>query len=132
MATKIFVNLPVRDLGKAVEFFKKLNFQFDPQFTDKNATCMIVGEDIYVMLLVTDFFKTFTRKEIADATRSTETILTLSTDNRQKVDELVNTALAAGATSLNDTQDQDWMYGRGFYDLDGHHWEIMYMDPRAA
>ncbi len=132
MATKIFVNLPVSDLKKAVEFFTKLNFKFDPNFTDKNATCMIVGEDIYVMLLVTDFFKTFTRKEIADATRSTETILTLSTDNRQKVDELVNTALAAGATSPNDAQDQDWLYGRSFYDLDGHHWEIMYMDPRAA
>ena len=131
MATKIFVNLPVKDLDKTIEFFSKIGFTFDPQFTDQNATCMVVGEDIFIMLLVREFFKTFTRKDVVDATRSTETILTLSADTREKVDELVNKALQAGATSPNDPQDQGWMYGRSFYDLDGHHWEIMYMDPNS-
>jgi predicted lactoylglutathione lyase len=131
MATKIFVNLPVKDLDKTIEFFSKLGFTFDPQFTDQNATCMVVGEDIFIMLLVREFFKTFTRKDVVDATRSTETILTLSADTREKVDDLVNKALQAGATSPNDPQDQGWMYGRSFYDLDGHHWEIMYMDPNS-
>ncbi|SKC61661.1 VOC family protein [Ohtaekwangia koreensis] len=131
MATKIFVNLPVKDLDKTIEFFSKIGFTFDPQFTDQNATCMVVGEDIFIMLLVREFFKTFTRKDVVDATRSTETILTLSADTREKVDDLVNKALQAGATSPNDPQDQGWMYGRSFYDLDGHHWEIMYMDPNS-
>ena len=131
MATKIFVNLPVKDLDKTIQFFSKLGFTFDPQFTDQNATCMVVGEDIFIMLLAREFFKTFTRKDVVDATRSTETILTLSADTREKVDDLVNKALQAGATSPNDPQDQGWMYGRSFYDLDGHHWEIMYMDPNS-
>ncbi len=131
MATKIFVNLPVKDLNRSVTFFTKLGFTFNPQFTDEKATCMIVGEDIYVMLLVEDFFKTFTKKPIADATKSTETIIALSAESREKVDELVNKALAAGASTPNDKQDQGFMYGWGFQDLDGHLWETMYMEPYA-
>jgi predicted lactoylglutathione lyase len=129
MATKIFVNLPVKDLNKSIAFFTKLDFKFNPQFTDEKATCMIVGEDIFVMLLAEDFFKTFTKKEISDATTSTEVILTLSADSREKVEELVNKAVAAGGTTPNEAQDHGWMYGYGFQDLDGHLWEIMYMDP---
>ena len=131
MSTKIFVNLPVKDLNKSVEFFTKLNFKFNPQFTDENATCMIVGEDSFVMLLVEKFFKTFTPKEINDAHKSTEVLVTLSADSREKVDEMVNTALRAGGKTSSEPQDQGWMYGRGFQDLDGHLWEIMYMDISA-
>ncbi len=128
---KIFVNLPVADLDKSVEFFAKLGFKFNPQFTDKNATCMIIGRDIFVMLLVRDFFKTFTKKEIADAAKSTEVIVALSAQSRQKVDELADNALLAGAKPSNEPMDRGFMYGRSFQDPDGHLWEIFYMDPNA-
>jgi predicted lactoylglutathione lyase len=128
MATKIFVNLPVKDLDKSVEFFTKLGFTFNPQFTDKNATCMIVGEDIFVMLLVEEFFKTFTKKKISDASTSTEVILALSADSKEKVDEMIRNATDAGATTPIEKQDQGWMYSHGFQDLDGHLWEVIYMD----
>ena len=129
MATKIFVNLPVRDLNRSVEFFTQLGFTFNPQFTDENATCMIVGEDIFVMLLVENFFKTFTHKEISDATRSTEVIVSLSTDNRESVDAMVRKAVAAGATTPSDPKDYGFMYQHGFQDLDGHLWEVFFMEP---
>lgn len=129
MSTKIFVNLPVKDLKRSVEFFTRLGFRFNPQFTDENATCMIVSDDIFVMLLVEKFFKTFIPNEIADASQSSEVIITLSADSRQQVNELVETALLSGGKPSSETQDQGWMYGRGFRDLDGHLWEIMYMDP---
>ncbi|HEX9972088.1 MAG TPA: glyoxalase/bleomycin resistance/extradiol dioxygenase family protein, partial [bacterium] len=93
--TKIFVNLPVKNLKKSMDFFAKLGFAFNPQFTDQNAACMIVGEDIFIMLLVKDFFKTFTKKTIVDATKSSEAIIALSADSKEKVDEIVNKALAA-------------------------------------
>jgi hypothetical protein len=131
MPTKIFVNLPVKNLNKSVEFFTKLNFTFNPQFTDQNATCMIIGDDIFVMLLVEEYFKTFTPKEIGDAHKTTEVIVSLSTDSREKVDEMVNKALQAGGKTLRESQDLGWMYQRGFQDLDGHLWEIAYMDASA-
>jgi len=132
MATKIFVNLPVKDLNKSVDFFTKLGFKFNPQFTDENATCMIVGEDIFVMLLVENFFQTFTKKKIADATKTTETIIALSADSKKIVDEMVNNAITAGGTIYSDPQDQGWMYQRSFQDLDGHQWEVIYMDMNAV
>jgi predicted lactoylglutathione lyase len=132
MATQIFVNLPVKELKRSVEFFTRLGYAFDPKFTDENATCMIVGENIYVMLLVESFFKTFTRKELCDATRSTEAIVCLSADSRAKVDELVAKAVAAGATTPTDSKDYGFMYQHGFQDLDGHLWELVYMEPYAA
>ena len=128
MATKIYVNLPVKDLDRTVDFFTRLGYKFNPQFTDKNATCMIVSDDIFVMLLVEPFFKTFIKKEICDASKSTEVILTISADSKQKGDDLINKAVTAGATTPNKTQDEGWMYGRGFQDLDGHLWEILYTD----
>jgi uncharacterized protein len=131
MATKIFVNLPVKNLNKSVEFFTKLGFTFNPQFTDETATCMIVGEDIFVMLLTQDKFKTFTPKEICDATKSTEVLVCLSSESRAKVDEMVRKAVAAGGTTYNEPQDHGFMYGHGFQDLDGHIWEIIYMEPSA-
>ena len=129
MATKIFVNLPVKDLNRSVDFFSKLGYRFNQQFTDEKATCMIIGEDIFVMLLAEEFFKTFTKKQIVDATKNTESIICLSADSREKVDEIVEKAIAAGGTSPNEKQDQGFMYGHGFQDLDGHLWEIMWMDP---
>jgi predicted lactoylglutathione lyase len=132
MATKIFVNLPVKRLDRSVAFFTELGFRFNAQFTDENATCMIVGEDIFVMLLVEKFFKTFTNKPIADAAGSTEVIIALSADSRQQVDELVDKALAVGGAPSRFTQDQGFMYGRSFQDPDGHLWEVMYMDPSAV
>jgi len=132
MATQIFVNLPVKDLRRSVEFFTRLGYKFDPQFTDENATCMIVGENIFVMLLVESFFKTFTKKELCDATRSTEVLVCLSADSRAKVNELVAAAVAAGGTTPMDSKDYGFMYQHGFQDLDGHLWELIYMDPSTA
>ena len=129
MATQIYVNLPVKDLQRTVEFFTLLGFRFNPQFTNENATCMIVGENIYVMLLVEHFFKTFTHKAISDAHQSTEVLLCISCDSREQVDELVKKALAAGGTAPRPAQDHGFMYGHGFEDLDGHIWELVYMAP---
>jgi len=131
MATKIFVNLPVKDLNKTTEFFTKLGFTFNPQFTDENATCMIVGEDIFVMLLVEKFFKTFTKKEICDTAKNTEVIVALSAESREKVDQMINKAIEAGGKESRAPQDHGWMYGRSFQDNDGHLWEIIYMDESA-
>ena len=131
MATKIFVNLPVKDLNKSVEFFTKLGYSFNKQFTDENATSMIISEDIYVMLVTEPFFKNFTKKEIADATKTTESIICLSADSREEVDSLLNKAIEAGGVKTSETNDQEFMYYGSFQDLDGHQWEIMYMEPSA-
>jgi predicted lactoylglutathione lyase len=129
MATQIFVNLPVRDLGKSVEFYTKLGYSFDARFTDEKATCMIVGENIFVMLLVESFFKTFTKKAICDATKSTEVLVCLSCDSRAEVDGLVKKAVASGGTTPTAAQDHGFMYQHGYQDLDGHLWELVYMEP---
>ncbi len=131
MTTKIFVNLPVKDLNKAKEFFTKLDFKFNPQFTDENAACMIVGENIFVMLLVEKFFKIFTKKEICDTTKNTEAIVALSADSKEKVDETINKAIESGGVESREPQDHGWMYGRSFEDIDRHIWEIIYMDDNA-
>ena len=131
MITNIFVNLPVKDLNKTVEFFTKLGFTFNPQFTDENATCMIVGKDIFVMLLVEKFFKTFTKKEISDTTKNTEAIVALSAQSREEVDQMMEKVLDAGGREARDPQDHGWMYGRSFEDINGHLWEIFYMDEGA-
>jgi uncharacterized protein len=129
MATKIFVNLPVKDLKRSIEFFTKLGFRFNQQFTDETATCMIVTEDIFVMLLTEEKFKTFTPKEICDARKFTEVLVALSYDNRAEVDDLVRKAVAGGGSTYNEPQDHGFMYSHGFQDLDGHIWEVFYMDP---
>jgi predicted lactoylglutathione lyase len=126
MATQIYVNLPIKNLDKSVAFFTALGFKFNPQFTNENATCMIVSENIYVMLLVESFFKTFTPKAIADAKKSTEVLLCLSCDSRAEVDAQVAKAVAA-----TKAQDHGFMYQHGFEDLDGHLWELAYMDMSA-
>jgi hypothetical protein len=131
MTTKIFVNLPVKDLSKAKDFFNKLDFKFNPQFTDENAACMIVDENIFVMLLVEKFFKIFTKKEICDTIKNTEAIIALSADSREKVDEMINKAIGSGGIESREPQDHGWMYGRSFEDIDNHIWEIIYMDEKA-
>jgi predicted lactoylglutathione lyase len=132
MATRIFVNLPVKDLEKSVAFFTRLGFEFNPQFTDENATCMIVGENIFVMLLVEGFFKTFTPKTICDAKKQTEVIVCLSAESRADVDAMVGKAVAAGGTAPNRSKDHGFMYQHGFQDLDGHLWELVHMAPGAT
>jgi predicted lactoylglutathione lyase len=132
MSTKIFVNLPVKHLDQSVAFFTKLGFIFNQQFTDETATCMIVTDDIFVMLLTEEKFKTFTPKEICDAKKYTEVLVCLSLESRAKVDEMVQKAVAAGGTTYNEPQDHGFMYGHGFQDLDGHLWDLIYMDPNAV
>jgi predicted lactoylglutathione lyase len=132
MATQIFVNLPIKDMKRSQDFFKQLGFTFNPQYTNDQGACMVVSDDIYVMLLVEDFFKTFTKKPVADAKKATEVITCLSVESRAKVDELVAKAVAAGGSSPNPKQDHGFMYGHGFEDLDGHVWELVYMDPTQA
>lgn len=132
MATKIFVNLPVKDLQKSMDFFSKLGYSFNPKFTNEKAACMVISEDIYSMLLTEAFFQGFTPKTVTDAQKGTEVLLALSADSRQAVDELVNKALAAGGTEVREPQDHGFMYARSFNDLDGHIWEIFWMDPDAV
>ncbi|MBA3771988.1 MAG: VOC family protein [Ramlibacter sp.] len=133
MSRQIFVNLPIRNMERAKAFFGALGFSFNPQFTNEQGACMVINENsIYVMLLVESFFQTFTKKPVADATRTTEVLVCLSCESRAEVDELVRKALAAGGTAPNPPQDHGFMYGHGFTDLDGHIWELMYMDPNAA
>jgi hypothetical protein len=131
MMAQIYVNLPVKSLNQSITFFTKLGFTFEPKFTDENATCMIVGDNIFVMLLVESFFETFTTKPISDAKASTEVILALSYESREKVDELVAEAVKAGGKTPNPVNDLGFMYQHGFEDLDGHLWEVFYMDEAA-
>ena len=112
--TQIFVNLPVKNLSKTIKFFTKLGFKFNQQFTDKNATCMIIGENIFAMLLVEKFFKTFTKKKIADTMKTAEIINALAVDSRKKVNDMANNALKAGGKETRKPQDHGWLYGRSF------------------
>ncbi|MGA7613711.1 MAG: VOC family protein [Thermoanaerobaculia bacterium] len=128
---KMFVNLPVRDLNRSMEFFRALGFGFNPQFTDEKAACMVVSEEGFVMLLQEEFFKTFTSKNLCDTTTHTEGLVALSCSSRDEVNDLVKKALAAGGTHAKDQVDQGFMYGWSFYDPDGHHWEVIWMDPAA-
>lgn len=127
---QIFVNLPVKNLEKSIDFFTRLGFTFNPKFTDQNATCMIIGENIFAMLLVKKFFKTFISKEISDSRKSTEVILAITVESREEVDEIVNKALAAGGKKSKEPEDNGWMYGWGFQDPDGHLWEVFYMEEK--
>ena len=134
MATsrKIFVNLPVRDLERTKAFFGALGFRFNAQFTNDDAACMVLSEDGYVMLLTHPFWGRFTRRAIADTSVVTECLIALSCTGRDEVDELLGKALAAGGTEAAEGQDMGFMYQRSFYDLDGHHWEIFWMDPATV
>lgn len=128
MATKVFINLPVKNLEKSMEFFKNLGYNFNPQFTDENAASMVVSENIFVMLLTETYFKTFTKKQICDAKTSTEVLIALDTNSREEVQQTITKAKELGATIYAEPQDHGWMYQHSFADLDGHQWEIAYMD----
>ena len=128
MVQQIFVNLPVKDLRKTREFFSKIGFTFNEQFSNDEAASMIIGENIFAMLLVEPFFKSFHNKQIGDATKTAQVINALSVESRAKVDEMVDKALAAGGVFTKEPQDHGWMYGRSFADINGHQWEVFYMD----
>jgi predicted lactoylglutathione lyase len=130
-ARKIFVNLAVRDPKRSMQFFSTLGFEFNPQFTDDKGACMAVSEEAYVMHLAEPFFRSFTKREPCDTSRETEGLFGLSCASRAEVDRLVKKALAAGGRLAGETQDHGFMYGRSFYDLDGHQWEVLWMDPKA-
>jgi uncharacterized protein len=126
----LFVNVPVRDLPKSVAFFRELGFSFDERFCDERAHCMVLGKDAaYVMLLDERFFQTFTKREIADTSRVTEALLAISCESSAEVDSLCERALSLGATEAMPPADHGFMRYRTFYDLDGHHWEVMWMEP---
>lgn len=127
----IFVNLPVNDLDASKKFFTELGYTINPQFSDENAASVVISDTIVAMLLTKPFYQTFTKKEIADATTTSEVLLCLSAESREKVDELVEKAVAAGGTASDKKQDMDFMYGRAFDDLDGHTWEVVWMNPEA-
>jgi len=131
VSRKLFVNIAVRDLAKSMDFFSALGFTFNKQFTDEKAACMVVSEDAYFMLLTEPFFKTFTNHEQADTSKMTEAMYALSCSRRAEVDEIVRKAIDAGGTHAKDPIDHGFMYGWSFYDLDNHHWEVLWMDPNA-
>ena len=128
----LFVNLPVKELAASVEFFRTLGFTFDEKFTDESATCMVVSDQAFVMLLVEPRFADFTKKPIVDARAGTEAILAVSADSREAVDAFADAALSASGSAANDPMDHGFMYGRSFHDLDGHLWEVMWMSPEAV
>ena len=131
MHKQIYVNLPVKDLARSRAFFSSLGFDFNPQFSNDQGACMIIGENIFAMLLAEPFFQGFTSKPISNARETTEVLTCLSCESREEVDALVAKALAAGGRAPNPKQDHGFMYGHGFEDLDGHVWELSYMDMGA-
>ena len=128
MATKIFINLPVEDLNKSVAFFSSLGYIFNPQFTDEKAACMIISDSIFAMLMIKDYFKTYTKKQVSDAKTFTEVLIALDANSKEEVQQIVAKASALGASIYSEPQDHGWMYQHSFADLDGHQWEFMYMD----
>ncbi|KFF19863.1 VOC family protein [Flavobacterium hydatis] len=132
MKTEIFLNLPVKDLKRSMAFFTELGFTFNLNFTDDKAACLEIGENIYAMLLVEEFFKTFTQKQICNTATTTEILMALSVDSREKVDEIITAVVKAGGTEYMEAKDYGWMYQKAFLDIDGHHWEIFFMDESQA
>ena len=131
MATQIFVNLPVKDLNKSMAFFKSIGYSFNPQFTDETAACLVISNEIYAMLLTHEKFKEFTTKEIVDATKSTEVLIALSTESKAEVNTMLDKVIKAGGKEFRQPMDYGFMFSRSFEDLDGHVWEILWMDPKS-
>lgn len=132
MFRQIFVNLPIKDMARSQAFFKALGLAFNPRFTNEQGACLEIGENFYAMLLVEHFFQGFTKKPISDASKATEVLIALSVDSRAEAEEVVRKAVAAGATTPNEAKDFGFMYQHGFADLDGHQWEVFWMDEAAA
>ncbi len=131
MATKVFINLSVENLDKSIDFFTRLGFSFNPQFTDENAACMIIAENIFVMLILKNRFRDFTKKEICNAKEFTEVLIAIDAESRDKVDEMIKTAIASGGSVYSEPQDHGWMYTHSFADPDGHQWEVLFMEQKA-
>src|SRR5687768_5691773 len=129
---KLFVNIPVTDLQRSITFFEALGFSFNPHFTDATATCMLVGEDAYFMLLTRDRFASFSKRPTGDARAETNALFAVGVNSREEVDAMVRKAVAAGGSHAVDPQDHGFMYGWSFYDPDGHHWEVFWMDPAVV
>jgi predicted lactoylglutathione lyase len=129
-SVKIFVNVPVKNLDKSVKFFKKLGYKFNKQFTDKKAACLVISKDIYVMLLLEKFFKSFIKKRIVNARTDSEVILALSAASRMEVDKMMLKVIKAGGKIVREPDDHGFMYSRSFEDPDGHLWEIFWMDEK--
>jgi len=132
MTQMIFVNLPVKSIDASVAFFEALGFSFNPRFTDETATCMVISDTIFAMLLTHEKFASFAPKPIADTSKAIEVLTCLSRESRADVDAMIKAAVAAGGTTYKEPMDYGFMYGHGFQDLDGHVWELMWMDPAAA
>jgi hypothetical protein len=132
MVQQIFINLPVENLQRSMDFFTALGFQFNSTFTDEKAACLVLGENLYAMLLHKDFFATFTKKPVADAQQSTEVLLGISIPSRTQVDAMIATAVEHGGQVYLEAQDHGWMYQRSFADPDGHQWELIYIDASQA
>jgi|EP01034_Spumella_vulgaris_P036445 predicted lactoylglutathione lyase len=132
MNKQIFVNLPVKDLPRSKDFFAALGYTFNPQFTNDQGACMVISENIFTMLLTEEFFKTFLNRPLSSAHESAQVINCLSCESREEVDTTVAKAVAAGGATLREPQDMGFMYSHGFSDLDGHLWELVFMDPSAV
>ncbi|WP_029273201.1 VOC family protein [Flavobacterium sp. KJJ] len=128
METKIFLNLPVKDLNRSISFFTQLGFSFNPQFTNDKGTCLVIGKNINAMLLTEEFYKTFTHKEICNTATASEVIISVQIESRDKVNQIIGDAVKNGATEYLEAKDYGWMYYRSFFDLDGHHWEFSFIN----
>jgi Predicted lactoylglutathione lyase len=128
MASKVFINLPVKNIEASRKFFGALGFGFNEQFSDDKAVCVVVSDSIFVMLLQESYFQTFTKKPISDAKKSTEVLIALDAASREEVESLVQKAVAAGGRIYAEPADHGWMYQHSFEDLDGHQWELAYLD----
>jgi len=126
-----FLNLPVTSAAASRAFFQSLGFSFDERFCDEQTACLVLSEMAYVMLLERPRFAGFTAKPLGDPATTTSALICVSAADRDGVDALADAALAAGATPAKDPMDHGSMYGRSFYDLDGHHWEVMWMSQEA-
>lgn len=124
----IFVNLPVADLAKSMAFFRALGFEFNMDYTDETAACMVIGEHIYAMLVTREKFAGFTNLPVADAHSATEVLVAVDRPSREAVDEAVRKAVEAGGKVYAEPQDHGWMYYHSFADLDGHRWEMLYIN----
>lgn len=129
MTMRIFVNLPVKDLDRSMSFFRALGWTFNPQFTDATAASLVISDTIYAMLLTHDKYREFTDKAIADTSKTSQVLIALSVDSPAEVNRIADAALAAGARQAKPPQDYGFMQLRSFEDLDGHHWEVLWMDP---
>jgi uncharacterized protein len=131
MATKVFINLPVKDLEKSMSFFSNLGYQFDDHITDELAACLIISDNIFVMLLQEEYFKTFTKKYVGDNRTFSEVLISLDAESKQAIQDIITKARQLGAHIYAEPEDHGWMYQHSLADLDGHLWEYIYVDKNS-